>query len=392
MRKNTAHNETLCVIPPETPLEGFASLSVPVYRASTIVFPNAAAYRTRAERGADGYTYGLAGTPTSRTLEAQLAAIHAGERAIIVPSGQAAISAIMLTVLKHGDHVLITDNVYPPVKQFAREVLGGFGIDIEYFDPTTSSDLQGRIRAGTTRLVWLESPGSSSMEVCDTPKLSKIARAAGALVGCDNTWATGLLCKPFELGIDVVAEALTKYVGGHSDILLGAIIFRDLTLYERIRRTLGSLGVGISPDECSLALRGMQTMALRLKHVGQVSEELARRIAQTTKHDVLHPCLPSCPGHELWKRDFSGSSGVFSVRIDGVPTDRVDRGLNSLKTFAIGASWGGTRSLIVPMVITNDRHVLNSDKAQTFVRISVGLEALEDLWTDLQVFFDQLRA
>lgn len=391
MKKNSVSADTQCVIAPETPLDGFASLATPVYRASTIVFPDAASYRTRAERGADGYTYGLAGTPTSRTLEAQVAATHAAERSIIVPSGQAAISAIMLTVLKSGDHVLITDNVYPPVKQFAREILAGLGIQVEYFDPTDLAELKAALRPGETKLVWLESPGSSTMELTDLKAASTICGEAGALVGCDNTWATGLLCRPLDLGVDVVAEALTKYVGGHSDILLGAVVFKDLSLYARVRRTLGSLGVGVSPDECSLALRGMQTMALRLRHVGAVSEELARRIEQLTGHEVLHPSLPSFGGHALWQRDFSGSSGVFSVRLDGVAPDRIDRGLDSLKTFAIGASWGGTRSLIVPMVVTGDRSVRHMGENATFVRISIGLEGIDDLWADLQSFFEALR-
>lgn len=391
MRGNSTKADTLCVIPPDTPMEGFASLSVPVYRASTIVFPDAESYRSRSERGADGYSYGLAGTPTSRTLEGQIALTHGAERCIIVPSGQAAISVIMLTLLKQGDHVLIADNVYPPVKQFSRELLSGLGFEVEYFDPLSPRDLESKIRKGVTRLVWIESPGSSSMEVCDIPAISQLTKASGALLGCDNTWATGLLCRPLELGVDVIAEALTKYVGGHSDILLGAVIFRDLELYQRVRRTLGVLGVGVSPDDCSLALRGIQTMALRLKHVGEVSEKLARALSESTKHEVLHPCLPSNPGHGYWKRDFNGSSGLFSVRLDSVPTERIDDAMNCLKTFAIGASWGGTRSLMVPMNIASDRHVLPASDSQVFMRISIGLESVDDLWLDLQNFFHRLE-
>lgn len=384
MRKNTQLDDTRCVVPPETPLEGFASLAVPVYRASTIVFPNAAAYRSRADRAPDGYTYGLSGTPTTRTLEAQLSALHDAERTITVPSGQAAISATMLTLLKSGDHLLLTDNVYPPVKQFTRNILGASGIETEFFDPTRMADLEARLRPGRTRLVWVESPGSTSMEICDIPGISRLSKAAGALLGCDNTWATGLLCKPLELGVDIVAEALTKYVGGHSDLLLGAIILRDMELYARIRGTLSCLGIGVSPDDCSLALRGLQTMGLRLRHVGEVSEELAHRLAEHSRHTVLHPCLPNCPGHMLWQRDFKGSSGVFSLQLDGISAEALDRALDELKTFAIGASWGGTRSIIAPMVIANDRHVMPSSEATTYLRISVGLENIDDLWADLQ--------
>lgn len=168
--------------------------------------------------------------------------------------------------------------VYPPVKQFAREVLSNLGIETEYFDPTDLTDLAGKLRPGATRLVWIESPGSTSMELCDIPEVACLSKSVGALVGCDNTWATGLICKPLDLGVDIVAEALTKYVGGHSDILLGAIIIREMDLYAKLRRTLSVLGIGVSPDECSLALRGIQTMSLRLRHVGSVSEEFAERL------------------------------------------------------------------------------------------------------------------
>lgn len=391
MRKNTHLDETLCVIPPETPLEGFASLAVPVYRGSTVVFPDAASYRSRATRAPDGYTYGLSGTPTTRTLERQLSAMHNAERAIIVPSGQAAISAAMLSVLKKGDHLLVTDNVYPPVKHFTRKILGDLGVETEFFDPTQLTDLEARLRPGSTRLVWLESPGSTTMEICDILALSRLSKAKGALVGCDNTWATGLLCRPLDLGVDIVAEALTKYVGGHSDILLGAVIFRDMDLYKRTRLTLSSLGIGVSPDECSLALRGMQTMSLRLRHVGEVSEQFAHQLTRNCNHPVLHPCLPHFPNHSIWQRDFKGSSGVFSLQVDGVSSEAIDRALDGLRTFAIGASWGGTRSLVAPMVIANDRHVLPSGEATTYLRISVGLENIDELWADLEELLNTLE-
>ncbi|ESY87249.1 PLP-dependent transferase [Mesorhizobium sp. LNHC229A00] len=391
MRKNIELDDTLCVIPPETPLDGFASLAVPVYRASTIVFPNAAAYRSRAARSPDGYSYGLSGTPTARTLEGQLCALHNAERAIVVPSGQAAISVTMLALLKNGEHLLIADNVYPPVKDFACEILGDLGIETEFFDPTRMVDLEARLQPGRTRLVWIESPGSTSMEICDIPSISRLSKAAGAYLGCDNTWATGLLCKPLDLGVDIVAEALTKYVGGHSDILLGAIILRDIELYRRIRATLSSFGVGVSPDECSLALRGMQTMGLRLRHVGEISEEFAHRLAENCSHAVLHPCLGNCAGHTLWQRDFKGSSGVFSLQLDGVSAEAVDRALDGLKTFVIGNSWGGTRSIIAPMVIAPDRQVMLSGDQTTHLRISIGLENVDHLWADLKYMLRSLQ-
>ncbi|WP_234842025.1 trans-sulfuration enzyme family protein [Sinorhizobium meliloti] len=391
MIKNHRLNDTLCVITPETPTDGFAGLSVPVYRASTIVYPDAASYRDRASRGPDGYSYGLSGTPTTRTLERQLSVLHDAAGTLIVPSGQAAISITMLSVLRAGDHLLIADNVYPPIKDFAQENLGNLGIEIEFFDPRIISDLSKRLRPGQSKLVWIESPGSTTMEVTDIVEVSSHAKAAGALVGCDNTWATGLLCKPLELGVDIVAEALTKYVGGHSDILLGAIILRDKELQSRVRYTLSNLGVGVSPDECSLALRGMQTMALRLRHVGEVSERFAYQLTEDYGFPVLHPCLESFATHPLWQRDFKGSSGVFSVQLDNIPIEPIDQALNELKTFVIGNSWGGTRSIIAPMAIASDRDVISVDGNTTYLRISIGLENPDQLWEDLRELFSALR-
>lgn len=383
------NNDTLCVVPPPASLEGFASLSVPVYRASTIVFPSAAAYRARATRSPDGYTYGLAGTPTTRTLENQLAEIHSARRSIIVPSGQCAITTVMLALVNHGEHLLIADNVYPPAKLFARTILHSFGVDIEYFDPTRLADLDAKLRPGATKLVWVESPGSTTMEICDIPAIAARCRRSGALLGCDNTWATGLLCRPLSLGVDIVAEALTKYAGGHSDLVLGAIVLDDLDLYARFRSTLGALGVGTSPDDCSQALRGVQTMALRIRHAGALSELFAHRL-EKSGFKVLHPSLPSFPGHAVWQRDFAGCSGVFSLLLQGVDVSKVDRALDQLRMFVIGASWGGTRSIVAHMTVAGERQAMPAGEHQSYIRLSLGLESAEDLWRDLEGMSDVL--
>ncbi|MDG4890105.1 MULTISPECIES: aminotransferase class I/II-fold pyridoxal phosphate-dependent enzyme [unclassified Mesorhizobium] len=390
MSPSQAHRETLCVISPAAHLDGFASLSTPVYRASTILFPTASDYRHRADRAPDGYTYGLSGTPTTRALEEQIASLHGARRSIVVPSGQAAITFAMLAILSTGDHLLVADNVYPPVKQFCREILSTLGIEAELFDPADPQDMQARIQPGRTKLVWLESPGSTTMEVADIPELSRLAKASGAFVGCDNTWATGLLCRPLELGADLVSEALTKYCGGHSDLLLGAIVTNEPGLHERIRRSLSILGVGVSPDECSLAIRGIQTMAVRLQHAGDKALQFAARIANRYPFKVLHPALPECAGHYVWKRDFRGSAGVFSIQLPDVAADRIDEAIDRVKTFAIGASWGGTRSIIAPMEIGADRHLKQREGAATYLRVSVGLEAASDLWADLEQMLDHV--
>ncbi|QCK84756.1 cystathionine beta-lyase [Phreatobacter aquaticus] len=377
-------DNTLCVQHPHISRDGFASLAVPTYRASTIVYPDAQSFLDRKHRGPDGYTYGLHGTPTTRTLEAQISALHGAERTMLVPSGQAAVSMVFLGLLTPGDRVLIPDNVYPPVRNFCAEYLRPRGIAFAVYDPMIGAGIADLID-DRTRLVWVESPGSGTMEVQDLPAIAEAAHARGALVGIDNTWATGLLFKPLDHGADIVSEALTKYVGGHSDLLLGSISVRDLGIRKKIKDVLGMLGIGVSPDEAALALRGIETMAVRLAHMGRVSVDMARRLAASPLIEkVLHPALPSCPGHEVFLRDFKGASGLFSVVLKPAAAERLAAGMDALKVFAIGASWGGTRSLLAPQLIGQDRSVTPWPHKGPLLRISIGLEDPEDLWADLQ--------
>lgn len=381
---------TRCVHPPAVSQEGYASLTVPVHRASTIVYPDGEAFLRRAERGVDGYTYGLHGTPTTRTLAEQLTRLHGGARTVIVPSGQAAISMVMLTVLTPGDRVLIPDNAYPPVHTLCAQHLAPRGIDVAVYDPLIGAGLAGLIDE-RTRLIWIEAPGSGTMEVADVPALVAAAKARGVLVGCDNTWATPLLFKPLAHGADFACEALTKYVGGHSDLLLGSITVADVALHRRLRQTLSALGIGVSPDECSLALRGMETMAVRLAHSGRVAEDFARRLAGMPQvATVLHPALPSCPGHAAFMRDFKGASGVFSVVLRPASAPNLAAALSVLKVFAIGASWGGTHSLIAPMEIAPRRNGGPWHDAGRLIRLSIGLEDPDELWEDLSALLARL--
>lgn len=375
---------TRCVVPPAVSHEGFASLAVPTYRASTIVFKDARSYAERGKRGPDGYTYGLHGTPTTRTLEAQITELHGGARTILVPSGQAAISLVFLTFLKPGEKVLIPSNVYGPVKNLCLEYLKPRGIEHAIYDPMIGGGIERLIDA-TTRLVWIESPGSNTMEVQDVPAIVAAAKRKGCLVGCDNTWAGPLLYKPLQHGVDFVAEALTKYVGGHSDILLGSITVADLDLRARLKDTLRVTGIGVSPDEAALALRGIQTMGVRLAHTGRVSIDLAQKLGALPEVEcVLHPALPGSPGHELWKRDFKGSGAVFGAVAKFGLDDRLDAAVDALKVISIGASWGGTRSLIAPMTVEV------GGASRLVIRICVGLEDPGDLWADLSAFFAAL--
>lgn len=376
---------------PAVSTEGFASLTVPTYRASTIVFADAQAYATRGKRSPDGYSYGLHGTPTTRTLETQLSRLEGGQRTVIVPSGQAGITIVMLTVLLPGDKVLIPDSAYPPVRGFCVNYLKPRGIDHEVYDPMLGAKVAGLIDS-RTKLVWAESPGSTTMEFQDIPAIVRAAHDKGVLVGCDNTWATPLLFKPLAHGADFAMEALTKYVGGHSDLLLGSISVRDLALFKRLKDTMRMIGLGVSPDECALALRGIETMGVRLAHMGRVSTDFAQRISRLACVDrVLHPALPTCPGHEVWKRDFAAASGVFSVVLKPTAEATLAKALTDLRYFAIGASWGGTHSLIAPMSVKNDRVVNAWTDEGPILRISVGLEDPEDLWGDLEGLFRALQ-
>ena len=326
---------TRCTTPPAVELSEFASLTVPTYRASTIVFDDAGSYAERGLRDLDSYTYGLYGTPTTRTLEAQITALENGCRSVIVPSGQAGASIIFLSVLLPGDTVLIPDNVYPPVRDLCTGYLERRGILHKVYraDGKGIDDLLDP----SVKLIWAESPGSTTMELQDLRAIAALGRKHGILTGADNTWATPLHLKPLDFGIDFSMQALSKYAGGHSDLLLGSICVNDMALRAKLRDTMQVLGIGVAPDEVSLALRGIETMAVRLAHVGRTSLSLATELASREDvASVLHPALPDFPQHDLWSRDFAGASGVFSVvltrgsggqsrRRAGSPTHLCDR-------------------------------------------------------------------
>jgi cystathionine beta-lyase len=382
---------TQCAITPAVSHDGFASLGVAVHRASTIPFENAHAYATRRERGSEGYSYGLYGTPTTRTLERKITALEQGHRTLLAPSGQGAITAVMLGTLKTGDQVLLPDTVYPPVRDFADRDLARLGIRVAYYDPMDTADLAERMD-DSVRLVWVESPGSTTMEVQDLPRIAALAHARGALVGCDNTWATPLNCKPLAHGADIVVEGLTKYFSGHSDVIMGSITVRDGALGDALRAFLGRLGLGVSADDAALVLRGLETMALRLAYNARVAAALIDDIGRRPEvARVLYPALPDSPGHDVWRRDFQGASGVFSVVFTPEATPHVAAALDALRIFVIGASWGGTRSLVAPMPVRAHRTVRAWSGDDMVLRISIGIEGEADLANDLNEFFEALR-
>lgn len=368
--------------------EGFKSLSVPVFRGSTVLFPNAGVVEDDWNQYEVGYTYGLYGTPTALELAGRICELEQGQRTILAPGGQAAISLINFALLKAGDHILVPESIYGPNRKFAGQLLRRFGVEVTYYPPMIGTEA---LFKKNTRLVWCESPGSITMEVQDVPAIVESAHRAGAVVVLDNTWSAGVYFDAFAHGVDITMQALTKYVGGHSDLLLGSITVRDPALYERLGSTQQLVGCGVSPDDCSLALRGMKTLAVRLQAIQDSALELARWLAARPEIElVLHPALPSCPGHELWKRDFTGSAGVFSMVFQRSFTKpQVLAFVDRLELFKIGYSWGGVTSLAVAY----DFHSIPNrpDYGHRIVRLNIGLEDVEDLRADLTQALDSLQ-
>ncbi len=363
--------------------EGFRSLITPVFRGSTVLFPNAAAVDDTWNQYESGYTYGLYGTPTTLELAARICELEHGHRTVITPGGQAAIALINFSFLKGGDHILVPESIYGPNRKFAGKVLKRFGVDVTFYPPTAGHDTLQSLFRENTRLAWCESPGSITMEVQDVPAIAEVAHQHGAMVVMDNTWAAGIYFDAFAHGIDVTMQALTKYIGGHSDLLLGSITVRDDAAYEKLGSTHQLVGCAASPDDCSLALRGMKTLAVRLKHIEQAALDLAGWLAERPEVELmLHPALPSCPGHEIWKRDFTGSTGVFSfVFKPDFSKEQVLAFVDNLELFEIGYSWAGVTSLAVAY----DFHSIpgRPDYGFRIVRLNIGLEDADDLKRDL---------
>jgi cysteine-S-conjugate beta-lyase len=360
-------------------------------RASTVVFPDAASFDARYADFYDGYTYGLFGTPTSRALEDQLCSISGASHCLLMPSGQGALSLVLMTFLKPGDHVLITDSCYGPIRAFAMSWLAAWGVLVTFYDPLIGESI-GDLMTSATRLVLVESPGSNTMEIQDLPAIAQVAHAHGALVLGDMTWATPLHCDALGLGVDLVVDALSKYAGGHGDVLMGAISTKSENVYRRLKDMTRLVGLGVSPDDCSLVLRGLQTMPLRLERSSTSALIIGRHLDQRLEIGrVLHPALPGDSGHTLWKRDFSGASGVFSAVLSPQLRGCENRFIDALELFAIGASWGSARSIVAPQDPTGVRTATNWTDGK-LIRFSIGLEAPEDLIADIDHALDQLGA
>jgi cystathionine beta-lyase len=370
--------------------EGFRSLATPVYRGSTVLFDDAHHVTDFWDQHKVGYTYGLYGTPTTLELAARVCELEGGQYSIVTAGGQGAISLANLALLKAGDHVLIPENIYGPHRRLAYSVLKRFGVEISYYDPLIGYDISEHIR-DNTRLIWCESPGSLTMEVQDVPAIVTAAHARHALVAIDNTWSSGVFFRPFDHGVDVSMQALTKYVGGHSDVLLGSVTVKDREIYEHLGYTHQLIGCSASPDDCHLAIRGLKTLAVRLKQIEESALQVAKWLSGRPEIElVLHPALPSCPGHESWKRDFTGSAGLFSIVFRPGPTKtQVEDFVNALELFELGYSWGGVTSLAVPYDLTNARG--RASYGHRIVRLYIGLEDPNDLIADLEQAFAKIK-
>lgn len=377
------HPATKIIHPDYVAPKGFSALPTAIHHASTVLFESVEAMRASTWFDKSIYTYGLHGTPTSRTLEAQLAAIEGGAHCMLAPSGLAAISLISLAFLKTGDDVLIADNVYGPNRELGNWLARDHGITARFYDPMIGAEISSMIRQNT-RLIWVEAPGSVTMEVPDVPAICHAAHAKGALVAIDNTWSAGIAFKPFEHGADISMQALTKYQSGGSDVLMGAVITRDQKIYDRIEYVRKIIGMGVGMDDVYLILRSLASMSLRFN----THDAHARMIANWLKSRpeiarVLHPAFADCPGHVNWTRDFSAAGGLFSVIFDArFSEQQTDLFVDNLMLFKIGYSWGGSHSLCVPYRMKEMRS--RWTEAGQLVRFNIGLEDVADLIADIE--------
>lgn len=378
----------LVEIPP-----GFQAFPVPTVRASTVIFSSLENMRQLDWREEGQWRYGLHATPTSMELAQRLAQIEGGKHCVLLPSGLAAISLVYFALLKSGDEVLVPDNVYGPNREHAQWLERDFGIRMRVYDPMIGEKIQACL-SPETKLIWLEAPGSITMEIPDVPAITRVARERGVCTVLDNTWSAGLYFRPFSHDVDISIQALTKYQSGGSDVLMGAVTCVDSNLYRRLKQARMRMGWNVSADDCYFLLRGLASLSVRL----EAHQQSAWKIAQWLKTRpevlrVLHPAFADCPGHHYWQRDFIGASGLFSVVFrNSYCAAQIDAFIEQLRLFKIGFSWGGAHSLILPYDVSALRRGgvwppedwADKKNAGVLVRIYIGLEDVQDLMADLQ--------
>lgn len=364
-------------------------INPPIVRGSTVLYPTAE--DLHAHRGE--FQYGRLGTPTTKALQEALMALEGPQCAGVglTPSGVASISTALLAVLKAGDHLLVIDSVYRPTRNFCNGVLKRFGVETTYFDPLIGAGIEALFKPNT-KAVLVEAPGSQSFEMPDIPAIAAVAHRKNALVIDDNTWATPFFHRSLDQGVDISLQAATKYIGGHSDIMFGTISANAQT-WPAISEAIYLLGVCAGPDDVFLALRGLRTLAVRLAHHQKSGLEIARWLAERPEvQRVLHPALESDPGHAIWKRDFTGASGLFSIVLKPAPQQAVDAFLDTVQLFGMGYSWGGYESLVIPFDCTDYRTATKWNPGGPTLRLHIGLEHVEDLKADLVSGFAAFNA
>jgi cystathionine beta-lyase len=374
--------ETLLTTAGRNPAKHEGTVNPPVYNASTIIYPNLTEFKKRGERRYHGISYGTHGTPTSLALARAVSDLEKGHASVVTSTGLSAITISLLALVEQGDHILVTDSVYGPTRSFCDTLLKNFGVETIYYDPRIGKNIVDLLETNT-RLVFTESPGSLTFEMQDITAISEAAHRMGTLVIMDNTWATPLFFRPLEYGVDISIQAGTKYLGGHSDLVLGLVTTRDEKLFRRIKDTALGLGDVAAPDVCSLALRGMRTMGLRLNRQFETGLYLATWLEkQSQVKRVLYPALPSNPGNDLWRRLYKGASGLFGVVLQTESEKAVVHMIDGFQYFKIGASWGGYESLVFPVGSSLVRSAVPWNEKGYLVRFHVGLEDPDDLLSD----------
>jgi cystathionine beta-lyase len=381
--------DTLLATGGRDPFAHHGYVNTPVYHASTLLYPSAEDFL--AHRGR--YQYGRRGTPTSEALENAIAGLDGPACAAValLPSGLAAVAAALLSVLRTGDHLLVTDSVYLPTRKFCDSVLARFGISTTYYDPLVGAGIAA-LMTPNTRAVFVEAPGSLTFEMQDIPAIATVAHAKGAVVLMDNTWAGPLYFRALERGVDLSIVSGTKYFGGHSDLMLGAVSANAATA-KALKDYTGAAGLCVGPDDMNLGLRGLRTMGVRLARHQAAGLQVARWLAARPEvARVLHPALETDPGHAIWRRDFTGACGLFAIVLKPMPQAAANAFLNELTLFGIGASWGGYESLAIPFDVTQARSATRWAPGGPAIRFHIGLEAVSDLIADLERGFAALAA
>jgi len=365
-------------------------VNTPVYRTSTVLFPDLASYESREGDDYKKVRYGLYGTPTTFALEDALARMEGGHAAVAVPSGLAAITAALCAYLKSGDHVLVPDSVYTPTRTFCDKRLAPNGVEVQYYDPLVGAGIAPLLK-DNTKAVFCESPGSLSFEMQDIPAIAEAAHRRGVAVLADNTWGTPYFFPAFEKGVDVSIHAITKYIAGHSDVVMGSIATNEAN-WLTVRRAVAQYGFGVSPDDCYLALRGLRTLGVRMRQQMANALRVANWLqAHPRVVRVLYPALESDPGHTIWKRDFTGAASLFSFVMRPASEERVAAFVNALQHFGIGSSWGGFESLAIVARVERYRSVTTWNPGGPAIRLHIGLEDPDDLIADLERGFHALE-